>query len=75
MKQVKLNWAYEASESLLGFVVYSGEMASRLKPATGLIQTKSFTDKNAGKGTYYQVRAYAGSTIIYSAIVATEKNR
>ena len=69
-KHSRLTWTCDAGESLLGFVVYRGEIASRLKPVTGLIQTKNFVDKiGVAEDRYYQVRAYKGSTVIYSAIV------
>jgi hypothetical protein len=73
-KQSQLTWKFTDEETaLLGYVVYRGERENRLQPITGLIKTKKFLDKEIRsvnkKEQYYQIRAYAGTEVIYSSVI------
>lgn len=72
-KRSQLNWNYNTDAAILGYVVFKGEQENRLRPITGLIQSKNFVDRKAGEGNdkeqYYQIRAYAGDNVIYSSVI------
>jgi fibronectin type 3 domain-containing protein len=70
-KHHQLSWKYDgAEEDLLGFVVYAGEDEKRLKPITGLVKDKAFTEKGSDGNRVYQVRGYVGEQVLYSSIVS-----
>jgi hypothetical protein len=71
-KKSALSWEHkEISAAVSGYVVFRGENESDLKPITGLIQTKNYTDVTTENNPayYYQVRAYAENAVFRSSIV------
>jgi hypothetical protein len=71
-KKSALAWEHkEISANISGYVVFRGENEEDLKPITGLIQSKNYTDTTSDNNAayYYQVRAYAGNEVFRSSVV------
>ncbi len=71
-KKSALTWEHKnLNTSISGYVVFRGENEQDLKPITGLIQTKNYTDTTTDNNPayFYQVRAYAGNTVFRSSVV------
>ena len=75
-KRTNLTWELTSEPSgFLGFVVYRGISEKALKPLTGLLQDKSFTDKNtSGNQYYYQIRGFLDDGQVVKS-VAKNKGR
>jgi hypothetical protein len=68
-KQTYLQWAYTNTLTFQGFVVYAGAFPAILKPISGLIKGKRFTEKEVVNNVdrYYQIRAYHYNGVINSS--------
>lgn len=64
--QISLEWKLNDVD-VIGYVLYKGTDASVLRPITGLIKEKKFTETaDRGVDVFYQVRAYSKEKTFYS---------
>ena len=71
-------WKEEASNQLVGYVVYSGESDAMLKPISGLLEVSNFTDtpELSNPTVYYKVKAVSKSgSVIYSELLSWKNKK